>query len=321
MKTPAHWKSTNLLSILLWPFGCLYGLATMLRLCFKKPQKVPARVICVGNLTAGGTGKTPVSIALAKMLQQHGRHPFFLTRGYGGKLQDIQVDPLIHRAAEVGDEPLLLTRQAPVIVNRRRFEGAQKAVAAGADTIIMDDGFQNPSLYKDLSLLVIDGEFGLGNGFCIPAGPLREFASAGLRRAQAVILIGADKHHLAEKIKLPVFRAQIEPQRPEIKNQRVIAFAGIGRPQKFYRSLQNCGFEIVKTFDFPDHHFYQQNELQHLVNEAETSKAELYTTSKDFVKIPSCFRNKIKVLDIDIIWQDPERLAEFILGSNAALPR
>lgn len=313
MFTPTHWKNRNFTSALLWPLGCLYGLATALRIAIKHPQKVNAKVICVGNLTAGGTGKTPVSIALAKLLAQHNRNPFFVTRGYGGILQDIQVDSSRHEAREVGDEPLLLARQAPVIVNRKRVDGARKAVALGADTIILDDGFQNPALYKDLSFLVIDGEFGFGNGFCIPAGPLRESVSRGLRRAQGIIIVGEDKHNLAPKLDIPVFRARISPVCPPVSNPRTIAFAGIGRPQKFYRSLRECGFEVVKTFDFPDHHFYQEDELKRLMDEARNLNAELYTTSKDYVKIPAHLRSYFKVLEIEITWDAPEHLTQFIL--------
>ncbi len=313
MYTPTHWKNANLLSVLLYPLGCFYGLATALRLAFHKPRKVSVPVICVGNLTAGGTGKTPVSIALAELLQKNGRRPFFVTRGYGGNLQDIQVEPNKHDAAQTGDEPLLLARQAPVIVNRHRFDGAQKAVSLGADAIIMDDGFQNPALHKDISFIVIDGEFGLGNGFCIPAGPLREFVSHGVKRAQAVIIVGPDKHNLAADFKIPVFHARIEPSRPVSKdNPRVIAFAGIGRPQKFYKSLADCGFEILKTFDFPDHHFYKETELLELIAQAKSLKAEIYTTSKDYVKIPASLRGNFKVLEIAVVWNEPDQLTQFI---------
>lgn len=312
MKTPTHWKNKNFASFLLWPLGCLYGLATALRIALIHPKKVDAKVICVGNLTAGGTGKTPVSIALAKLLIEHNRTPFFVTRGYGGTLQDILVNLSEHQACEVGDEPLLLARQAPVIVNRKRVDGARKAVSLGADTVIMDDGFQNPALHKDISFLVIDGEAGFGNGFCIPAGPLREFTSRGLRRAQGVIIVGEDKHNLAAKLNIPVFRAHITPICPQLNNSRTIAFAGIGRPQKFYQSLQSCGFEIIKTFDFPDHHFYQENELKQIMEEAQSCKAEIFTTSKDYVKIPAHLRSHFNVLEIEIAWDTPEQLAQFI---------
>lgn len=315
MQTPSHWKSLNLLSCILSPLGLLYGLATACRLRLAKPQACNAKVICVGNLTAGGTGKTPVAVALAKILQNHGKNPFFITRGYGGSLQDIKVDPQQHQAVEVGDEPLLLARQGPVIVNRRRVEAAAKACSLGADFIIMDDGFQNPYLHKDISFLVIDGEFGLGNRLCIPAGPMREFLSAGLKRASAAIIIGEDKHNIASCLgSLPIFRAVIRPQLPEDASRPVIAFAGIGHPAKFYRSLRECGFNLLQTVDFPDHHFYSREELLKLKAAAQKQQAALYTTAKDFVKIPADLQDGIDVLEISIEWENQQKLAQFLLG-------
>lgn len=315
MKTPTYWKNKNIISLLLWPFGCLYGLATATRLLLKTPHKVDAKVICVGNLTAGGTGKTPVSISLAKILQQNGQNPYFVSRGYGGKLKGLQVMPDIHNAADVGDEPLLLAGQAPVIINPDRYAGALLAEQEGANYIIMDDGFQNPSLYKDISFVVIDGNIGLGNGFCIPAGPLREFKDLGLHRASAIMLIGEDTHDLAASFgKLPVFKGRIKPVSPSPLTYDVVAFAGIGRPEKFYQSLSGCGFNIVETRDFPDHHFYTEDELNQLIALGKQHKAPVYTTAKDFVKIPPRLQSKFKVLEIAIEWENPSELANFILA-------
>lgn len=315
MKTPTYWKNKNIISLLLWPFGCLYGLATATRLLLKTPHKVDAKVICVGNLTAGGTGKTPVSISLANILQQNGQNPYFVSRGYGGKLKGLQVMPDIHNAADVGDEPLLLARQAPVIINPDRYAGALMAEQEGANYIIMDDGFQNPSLYKDISFVVIDGNIGLGNGFCIPAGPLREFKDLGLHRASAIMLIGEDTHDLAASFgKLPVFKGRIKPVSPSPLTYDIVAFAGIGRPEKFYQSLSGCGFNIVETRDFPDHHFYTEDELNQLIALGKQHKAPVYTTAKDFVKIPPHLQSKFKVLEIAIEWENPSELANFILA-------
>lgn len=313
MRTPSHWKNDNLLSSVLLPIGWAYGLATALRLKLVKPRKVNIPVICIGNLTAGGTGKTPVAIAIAKLLQEQNHHPFFITRGYGGTLQDVLVDTLQHNAQMVGDEPLLLASQAPVVVNRLRFEAAQKAQSAEADCIIMDDGFQNPQLHKDLSLLVIDGGYGLGNQHCIPAGPLREFKKAGLKRANGIIIIGDDKFNIAQKVgKIPVFKGKITPIKPQTSNNRAIAFAGIGRPQKFYQSLTELGFELLQTFDFPDHHYYNESELQELIALAQEKEAVLYTTSKDFVKITPHLQKHFQVLEITIEWEDKNQLLSFL---------
>lgn len=314
MRTPTHWKDKNLLSLTLTPLGWLYGLASACRLRFNTPQKVNSKVICVGNFTAGGTGKTPVAVSLAKLLQNRGKSPYFITRGYGGRLQDVIVDSQKHSAIDVGDEPLLLARQAPVVVNRERYLGAVKAENNGADFIIMDDGFQNPSLYKDLSLVVIDGTYGLGNELCIPAGPLREFLSSALIRAGAIAIIGEDKFNLSERFKnKTIFRGRIVPQLPAVRSGRVFAFAGIGNPAKFYRSLQETGFELAGTRDFPDHHFYTEAELQDLISIAQLKQALLYTTAKDIVKIPARLWPHFRVLEIAIEWEAPDGLCDWML--------
>ena len=313
MKTPSFWKDKNLVSLLLSPIGCLYMSATFLRLKLKKAKKVEKKVICIGNVTAGGTGKTPVSLAVAEILQQMGKNPFFISRGYGGKAQDILVDIKKDKAEVVGDEPLLLAQCAPVVINADRYKAAQKAIKNGADIIVMDDGFQNPGLYKDISFLVFDGEFGIGNGFGVPAGPMRESLRQGLKRAQAAIIIGEDKHNIAAKLRvLPIFHAKVvnEPINPQHK--KAIAFAGIGRPQKFYNSLKQCGVEIVETIDFPDHHQYSTEELKNLISKAKERQAQLYTTTKDYVKIPAELRPYFNVLQIKIKWQDEKFLETFL---------
>lgn len=314
MKTPTHWKTINLLSILLYPLGCIYGIATAIRLLVNKPKRVEAKVICVGNLTAGGTGKTPVSVSLAKLLQQNGQKPIFVSRGYGGKLKDVVVTPQHHTAIDVGDEPLLLARQAPVVINPNRYLGALLAQQEGANYIIMDDGYQNPSLYKDKSIIVIDGNVGLGNCFCIPAGPLREFMFLGIKRAQAVAIIGEDRHNIASKFKhLPIFKGKINAVSPSPLTYDVVAFAGIGRPEKFYTSLTEYGFKIVARKDFPDHHYYTEQELEDMLALGKQHKAPVYTTAKDFVKIPPHLQSKFKVLEIEIEWENPSELLNFLI--------
>jgi tetraacyldisaccharide 4'-kinase len=235
-----------------------------------------------------------------------------VTRGYGGRMQNVLVNNKKHSAIDVGDEPLLLSQQAPVVVNANRFEGAKRAVDEGADIIIMDDGFQNPSLYKDLSFLVFDGHYGIGNGKIIPAGPLRETLKDGIKRADALIILGKDKHNLAERSHLPVFFGHTEVQTTIINNPNVVAFAGIGHPQKFYHTLSAHGFNVMETFDFPDHHFYSKTELEKIIQKARAKNADIYTTSKDFVKIPHSIQNEIKVLEVAVVWEKPEKLLEFI---------
>ncbi len=312
MKTPEFWQHNNLVSKLLTPLGELYALATKLRLKLRHPQKVKIPVICIGNLTAGGTGKTPTAISLALMLQNAGFYPNFISRGYHGKLKATQVDTARHTPQEVGDEPLLLAQIAPTFINADRYQGALMAQHNQAECVLMDDGFQNPSLYKDLSFLVIDGTTGFGNQQCIPAGPLREHIADGVARAQAALIIGQDCWNLSSVLPLPCFNGIIEPQKPQLDNNRVVAFAGIGRPQKFYTSLQELGIEIVKTIDFPDHHFYQPAELQNILDLADKMQAQAITTTKDYVKIPPELKPRFKVLDIRIRWQNPQELQDFI---------
>lgn len=314
MKTPKHWQTKNLLALALYLPSCLYAAATWCRIKFNKPKKVKVPVICIGNLTAGGSGKTPVAISIARILKQAGKSPFFISRGYGGTLQDVIVNLNHHTPQQVGDEPLLLAAESPVVVNRKRYDGACKAVFQGADVIIMDDGFQNPALDKDKSFLVVDGSFGMGNLCPIPAGPMREFLSCGLKRADAVILLGEDKCNILPKLKgLPVFKGEVIPVKPDTDKPLAMAFAGIGRPQKFYQSLEDCGISLIKTVDFPDHHFYTRNELQQLINDADGLNADIFTTSKDMVKIPADMRAFFKVLNIDIKWQHEEELKNFLL--------
>ena len=314
MKTPKFWQHKNFVSRALFLPGCLYALTTWARIKFKSPKKAKVPVICICNLTAGGSGKTPIAISIAKMLKSGGKNPGFVSRGYGGKLKGVLVDMKKHSAAQVGDEPLLLAREAIVAVDANRYQAAKIAIDAGADIIIMDDGFQNPTLYKDKSLLVVDGNFGLGNMMPIPAGPMREFFNQGIKRANGVVIIGQDKHNVAPTFAdLPIFRAKIKAVKPKLDKEKVLAFAGIGNPKKFYQSLEDCGVKIAKTKDFPDHHFYTRGELLSLIDEATRLEAELVTTSKDMVKIPYDLQPKFKVLEIDVEWQDEAAIKQFLL--------
>ena len=315
MKSPKFWQKKNFLSIVLYPLGLIYAKITTLRTKIVKPFKADIPVICVGNLTAGGNGKTPVAISLANIFKKAGKKPFFVTRGYGGKLQDIIVDETKHKAQDVGDEPLLLNKHANVIVNRQRDEAAKKAIKNGADVIIMDDGLQNPLLYKNKSLIVIDGAVGFGNEFPIPAGPLRELCKDGMNRAHAIIMLGEDKKNILNRFPyIPAFKGDVIPLKPEPQKDKAIAFAGIGRPQKFYQSLKECGINVIKTFDFPDHHFYTNSELQIIIKEANKLQAEIFTTSKDMVKIPAELQFHFKVLEIEIQWEDKKALQQFLLN-------
>ncbi len=285
MKTPKFWMTDGILPRMLMPLGWIYGLATQWRIRHGVPYRCGVKVICVGNITAGGVGKTPVAIALAEKEIAAGKKVFFVTRGYKGKLKNILVNLNKHSPEETGDEARLLARVAPTIIAPKRDIGAKMAVKAGAEVIIMDDGFQNPRLYKDESWLVFDGTVGVGNGRIIPAGPLRESLANGEKRAQRIIIMGEDKTGLAEKCSLPVYFGRLEAEPCEIPTRRVLAFAGIGHPEKFYETLRGQGVDVVRTKDFPDHYAYSAADIEELRRMAAADGLALITTEKDFVKL------------------------------------
>jgi len=299
MKTPHFWQHKGIVPCLLKPFGFIYGAATALRLKIKQPYKCGAKVICIGNITAGGVGKTPVAIAFAEAYIAAGKKVFFLTRGYKSELKNILVDLNQHTPKETGDEARLLATYAPTIISPKREDGAKLAVKLGAEVIIMDDGFQNPGLYKDESYLVFDGAFGLGNGMLIPAGPLRETLAAGKKRATAAIIMGKDQTGLSSRLNMPVFYGKLQPKEvSNLKGKRVFAFAGIGRPEKFYQTLHELGLEIAGTADFADHYAYTKADIAALKKQASDTFATLITTEKDYVKLLPQWREDITVLKV-----------------------
>jgi tetraacyldisaccharide 4'-kinase len=273
--------------------GAIYGAVAALRLR-RRGIRAGMPVICLGNLTVGGAGKTPAALAVAHLLLAAHQRPFFLSRGYGGRLAGpLRVSPTLHRATDVGDEPLLLTRLAPTIVARDRVAGAKLAQFAGATVIVMDDGFQNPSLHKDLAILVVDGRRGIGNGRIIPAGPLRAPLGSQLDRAQALVLVGpadgaAAISTAARRRGLAVFHGRLAPE-PDvvaaIGRRQVLAFAGIGNPAKFFATLSEAGVDIAARRSFPDHHRYTAAQAQDLVARADAAGLMLLTTEKDLVRL------------------------------------
>lgn len=311
LTAPEFWESRGPASTLLLPLAFLFGAAGTMRRAFARPFRAPVPVLCVGNLVAGGAGKTPVALALAHRLAGSGEAVHFITRGYGGSLAGpVAVDPKRHSAAEVGDEALLLSRAAPTWLARDRVKAAEAAVTAGASLLLLDDGFQNPALQKDLSLLVVDGTYGFGNGRVIPAGPLRERVGSGLARAQAAVLMGEDEARLAPLLesRLPLLRARVVPVEMRWRGRPVLAFAGIGRPAKFFDLLQRSGAELVARRSFPDHHPYRAAELEALGAEAAAAGATLVTTAKDRVRLPIGWRDRVEVLDIAVEWEDEPTL-------------
>jgi len=309
MNAPAFWDDPNSgLAMLLSPLSRLYAGATAWRLAHARPWTASVPVICVGNLTAGGAGKTPVVRDLAARLASRGHRPAILSRGYGGRQRGpLKVDPAGHSALDVGDEPLLLAGDAQCWIAADRAEGAKAATANGAQIIVMDDGLQNPALNQDLRLIVIDGMAGFGNRCAIPAGPLRESIAGGTARAHAMIVIGEDRHGLAREFghRLPVLGARLEPRDAHRwSGVRVVAFAGIGRPEKFRATLAEIGADIGGFHRFADHHFYRNAELQTLAAEAERLSATLVTTEKDWVRLPPEWRARIEPVKVTLAWDD-----------------
>ncbi len=311
MKTPFFWYQPHgLLSTLLWPLGWIYEKGGKILRNLKKPKRFPMPILSVGNLVCGGSGKTPTAIALAKLLKTRGINVHFVTRGYGGIARGpLKVDPTSHTPIDVGDEPLLLAGQAPTWVAKDRPQGVQSAIDNGAQLIILDDGHQTTSLQKDLSFVVVDFLQGFGNENVIPAGPLREDLTEGLKRSDALIGIGEGKMPYSQ----PFFRARSIPRPLTFSSNRVVAFCGLGFPQKFYKTLKDLNVNIVDTVSFPDHYKYKERDLIRLDKLAKEHQAILVTTQKDRIKIPPSWQGHLHVLDISIQFEDPEGVCDFIL--------
>jgi len=317
MRSPDFWRRDGALPRLLSPLSLVWGWAAERRMAEAEPFRASIPVICVGNIVTGGSGKTPVVLALVKWFRNHDRQAHVLTRGYGGtEVGPRAVDLIRHDSARVGDEPLLLAAEAPTWVARWRPDGAVAAQETGAQVLVMDDGFQNVTIAKDISLVVVDGGYGFGNGRVMPAGPCRESIAAGLARADAVVLVGEDTVGVGTRFgHLPVLKARLVPgpEAADLKGRKVVGFAGIGRPDKFFDTLDEVGAEIEHTVAFPDHHPYAKAEIEELIAEAEAAQALLVTTAKDAVRVPAELRPRLTVLTVTLEWED-EALLSSVLG-------
>jgi len=324
LHSPPFWyrqKTTKdiFLKTILTPLSWIYGWLARKRfeLYFPVPMEKP--IICVGNLVTGGAGKTPAVLALVDLLKDSGFNPHLLTRGYGGlEPGPIQVNPDTDSSHDVGDEAMLLVKKAPTWVSTNRPLGAQAAMDSGANIVVMDDGFQNPVIYKDFSFVIIDGAVGFGNKKLLPAGPLREPIDSGLSRANAVLIVGEDKLRVADRIAamsdIPILFAStsIDKDNIDIKEKKLVAFAGLARPEKFKYTLECGGADIVEWQAFPDHHPYSEADIEDLIKIAEHKEAELITTRKDYVRIPEKFKDKIHQLSITMVWQDKTAIMPLI---------
>ncbi len=309
MMPPRFWAHGGVLPRLLSPLSALVEQSTMRRAA-RPGWRAPVPVLCCGNAGVGGAGKTTLALDLVRRLQARGVAVHCLTRGYGGRTRGVvRVDPTIHDAALVGDEPLLLAAAAPTWVSADRAAGARAAVAAGAGMLVMDDGLQNPGLMQDLALLVVDGTSGFGNGRVLPAGPLREPVAAAAARCRAAVLIGPDLAGARGVLSLgfPVLTAHLAPDQA-LQGCRVLAFAGIARPSKFYQTLRDAGAEVVATADFPDHHRFTAAELDRLLRRAAAVEAEPATTPKDAVRLSPGLRAQVLVVGVSLAWDDPSAI-------------
>lgn len=317
MRAPDFWaRPSSRMGAVLAPLGALYDWGGALRLRSATPWQASIPVICIGNLVAGGAGKTPVALHVAKRLQDLGRHPHFLSRGYGGSEPGpLRVDGSFHASHQVGDEPLLLARQAPAWISRDRPAGIRAAVDEGAGCVVMDDGFQNPSVAKNVSLVVVDGGYGFGNGRVMPAGPLRESVNRGLMRADAIIIIGPDRWGIAAQCGgLPVFSARLvaDAAALDLAGRDVVAFAGIGRPAKFFETLAGLGAKVVCGQPFPDHHPYRKADMAPLLAQAKQRACPIVTTAKDHIRLPDSLKDRVRVVAVDLVVDDQPALDDVL---------
>lgn len=317
MREPWFWRQDGLLPLALQPLASLYAAIARRRVMAMPRQTLPVPLVCVGAATVGGAGKTPVARSVAALLREAGREPHCVLRGHGGRLAGpVRVDPSLHDAGDVGDEALLHARDGPTWMARRRIEGCRAAIDAGARSIVLDDALQHPGLAWSLALLVVDGGQGLGNGRVVPAGPLREPWPKAMAKADAVVLIGEDDAGIAARVAPKrLLRARLRPVGDGLAGRRVLAFAGIGYPAKFRRSLESIGADVVRFVTFADHHRYRERELFRLHAIAGRERLAMVTTAKDVMRIPTDWHARLHVQDLAVSWEDEAEMRRLVAAS------
>ena len=324
-RAPAFWRRDGgtLLPLLLSPLAAVMTAITARRVA-RPGWRAPVPVICCGNVTVGGAGKTTLALDLGRRLAARGHAVHFLLRGYGGTTRGTHRVSRTDTARHVGDEALLLADVAPTWIGADRAASARAAIAAGAQVLVLDDGLQNPTLHKDLSLLVIDGTTGFGNARVLPAGPLREPVEAGAARCQAAVLIGSDTARIAATLPptLKLLRARLVPGQAaaSLAGRRVLAFAGIASPEKFFTTLSESGAILAAQIAFPDHHPYTDRELRHLLDRAAQLDALPATTPKDAVRLPDAVRRQVHAVDVTLAWEDIAPLDALLMRTMCRPP-
>lgn len=316
MMTPSFWyQPAGPLARALTPASMLWQAGAALRRAVTQSVKSPVPVLCVGNLVVGGAGKTPITMDLVARLRARGVMAASLSRGHGGEQSGpLRVDALDHRAVDVGDEPLLLAQYNPAWIGRDRGRAALAMAEAGVGAIILDDGMQNPTLHQDLTMLVVDAATGFGNGRIIPAGPLREDAEAGLARAHAVVLMGDGPGPRSLRDR-PTLRARLVPDAgiiDKLRGRRVLAFAGIGRPRKFFDMLASCGVILADCVPFADHYRLDPTEMASLLLRAQSQGAIPVTTEKDAMRLPPAVRQRLVVVPVRVGWEDEPAVEQML---------
>lgn len=314
MKTPAFWyKKNSVIAKILRPIAHIYQMITRLRKASQKAYIPGVPTICIGNVVVGGSGKTPTTIAFSSMLKSLGLHPHIISRGYKGKVNYTYRVTSDDHAEKVGDEAVLLSKAAPTWIGKTRIKSCKKAIKTGADVLLFDDGLQNKSFHKDISILVVDGEQGFGNGELFPAGPLRTKLAEGFEVADAMILIHSTKsvEKQIKGFKKPVFKASFQACLP-LQPQKVIAFAGLGYPLKFKTYLESLGFQVVHFLSFPDHHGYQGKDLKQIQDIQSALQLPVLTTEKDIVKIKGGSIRDLHALPITLKVENEQDLITFL---------